>query len=343
MNDLPASHDRARGALLGLAVGDALGTTLEFTTPQAIPFPTLNVGPHTDITGGGPFDVHPGQVTDDTQLACCLATSLVASGGFDAVDLGQRYVVWREVAFDVGNQTRASLRNVAEGCNPLDAGRYVWLESGKGAAGNGSLMRTAPIGVFFARDAASRRAASIGDSAITHYDPRCALACASFNAAIATALSGIAAPESLVLAAEAELVPAAAMLRAAHAEDVADIDRAVVAIKEDLDAARRADPQVHHTNLHVHKTQGFVRVALRLAFWELLHAPTFEAGVLDVVNRGGDADTNGAITGALLGSFHGAAEIPGQWRDVVLNALQSGPPSPFRDEYHPKRLLALVA
>lgn len=337
-----SAADKARGALLGMAAGDALGTTLEFSRPEAIPFPALNGGPHTSITGGGPFDVEPGQVTDDTQLACCLASSLVANGGFDALDLAKRYVAWSDVAFDIGNQTGASLGLVRKGVSPLDAGRQVWLLNGKRPAGNGSLMRTAPIGVFFAKDLRARRQASLGDSAITHYDPRCALACAAFNAAIATALSGVASPQSMYLAADAELGPAAAALRAARAEDVADIDLAVVAIHEDLEASRRSDPQVHKPGLHVHETQGFVRVAFRLAFWELFHAPSFEAGLIDVVNRGGDADTNGAITGALLGSLHGAEEIPAMWRDAVLDALQSGPPSPFRDAYHPKQLLSLV-
>ena len=137
--------DRARGALLGMAVGDALGTTLEFSRPEAVPFPNLNAGPHTSITGGGPFDVAPGQVTDDTQLACCLAASLVANGGFDAMDLAKRYVAWSDVAFDIGNQTGASLGLVRKGVSPLDAGRQVWLLNGKRPAGNGSLMRTAPI------------------------------------------------------------------------------------------------------------------------------------------------------------------------------------------------------
>lgn len=336
------SFDRARGALLGLAVGDALGTTLEFTKPETVPFPSLAPGPHTGITGGGPFDVAPGQVTDDTQLACCLAASLVASDGFDPADLAQRYVAWADHAFDVGSQTGAAISLLYRGASPLEAGRAVWLANDKRPAGNGSLMRTAPIGVFFAEDPPARRAASLGDSEITHYDPRCSLACAVFNASIAASLAGIASVESLVLAAEAEILPAAARLRAAHAEDVADIDAAVVALHEDLAAARRPDPQLHRQGLHLHQTQGFVRVALRLAYWELLHAPTFEAGLLDVVNRGGDADTNGAITGALLGSFHGAAEIPAMWRDAVLGALQSGPPSPFRDAYHPKLLLGLV-
>jgi ADP-ribosylglycohydrolase len=90
--------------------------------------------------------------------------------------------------------------------------------------------------------------------------------------------------------------------------------------------------------VHLHRTPGFVRVAFRLAFWELLHAPGFEEGVVDAVNRGGDADTNGAVTGALLGAFHGESAIPPSWRERVLAAVPREQ-GPLRDLYHPRSLL----
>src|SRR5215831_18171931 len=96
------SRDRAQGALLGLACGDALGTTLEFSELDGPPFPMLARGPHRNITGGGPFGVLPGQVTDDTQMACCLAASLHERGQFDVSDVGRRYVEWTGHAFDIG-------------------------------------------------------------------------------------------------------------------------------------------------------------------------------------------------------------------------------------------------
>jgi ADP-ribosylglycohydrolase len=191
------------------------------------------------MTGGGPFQVRPGQVTDDTQMACCLAASLRANGRFDLDDVARRYVEWSKHAFDVGAQTRQALAKVAAGLSPRRSGLEVWLRAGRHPAGNGSLMRTVPIGIFFAGD-----------------------------------------PDA--------------------------------------------------------------RVALRLAFWELLHAPSFEAGLIDVVNRGSDADTNGAIASALLGAFHGERAIPRRWRVPVLEALEDDPPGPLRDLYHPRRLLDLV-
>ncbi len=336
--------DRARGVLLGLAVGDALGTTLEFTRPRAPRFPELAAGPHLDLVGGGPFNLKPGQITDDTQMACALATSLVKLGRFSQSDLARRYVAWRGAAFDVGKQIGAALAAIAAGAAPETAGRAVWLASGRHAAGNGSLMRTAPIAVFFANDEAARRQAALADSAITHADPRCQLACTAFDAALAAALtrSSQSLPAVMLEAAVAEISRTAEALLEHWPEEHAAVEEDCASLREDLAAACRADPELYGPELHLHQMQGFVRVAFRLAFWELMHAPGFEAGVIDVVNRGGDADTNGAIAGALLGAAHGAAAIPDRWIRRVLEALQDGPPGPLRDDFHPKRLLSLT-
>lgn len=336
---------RARGALLGLAVGDAFGTTLEFQRLEAPAFPTLATGPHRDVLGGGPFHLAAGQVTDDTHMACCLAESLHALGRFDDVDVARRYLEWSKVTFDIGRQTQASLYNVTRGEAPGDAGRSYWIFSRREPAGNGSLMRTAPIGVHFAGDPAARRHAALADSAITHFDPRCRLACTAFDAAIASALVAQSAPRPTMLvdAARTEVEAAAAELVEREPDDADLLGAARQALLEDLDAAAEPDPGLYSKTLHVHLQQGFVRVAFRLAFWELLHAPTWEAATVDAVNRGGDADTNGAIVGALLGACHGEPAIPAPWRERVLTALTDGPPGPLRDRYHPRRLLDLLS
>jgi len=138
-------NEHARGALLGLAVGDALGTSFEFATLPQPPYPTLATGPAVDVTGGGPFDLTAGQITDDTQMAVCLARSLADHGGLDVDDVGARYVSWTAHAFDIGGLTRASLGRIARGTPAREAGRAEWLASGRRQAGNGSLMRTAPL------------------------------------------------------------------------------------------------------------------------------------------------------------------------------------------------------
>lgn len=335
-------RDRARGALLGLAVGDALGTTLEFKPTSAPPFPARATGPHRDITGGGPFRVRPGQVTDDTQMAVALAQSLRAVKRFSAEDVLGRYRAWLPHAFDVGNQTRAALAPSPPLTSPFLNAKTYWLQNGKKPAGNGSLMRTAPIGVYFHKDRDARMKASLEDSALTHTDPRCQLACAVFNAVIAAALNAPdpADPKKLVSTALVELTLCAAMLGRMLPEQLREVQEASATVRADLEVAQRADPELYGPELHLHQQQGFVRVAFRLAFWELFHAPSLEDALIDVVNRGGDADTNGAICGALLGSVYGESQIPQAWRTAVLEAMPAQ--QAFRDVYHPRELLPLV-
>jgi len=324
--DVGESGDRRLGALLGLAIGDALGTTLEFTAPHAPAFPELAAGPHTDITGGGPFGVAPGQVTDDTQMACALFTRLI-SGKTDASSIADAYVEWSHVAFDIGNQTESALGLIEQGKSSLVAGKIAWSGT---KAGNGSLMRTTPIGVMAPSD--ERCSLSLIDSAITHFDPRCRLACAAHNAAVGAAVAG-GDPKQMIDAARDELGGAAMEISADY--DAYVVETAVASLTTDLALAEEDDPRLYGPELHLHAHQGFVRVAFRLAFWELLHASTFAAAVIDAANRGGDADTNAAITGALYGALVGAEALPRKWRDLVLTAKPKHH-AKLASAYHPR-------
>ena len=135
-----------------MAVGDALGTTYEFEVIDQPAYPTLATAPAVDVVGGGPFDLTAGAITDDTQLAVCLARSLAGRGGtLDLDDLARRYVAWAAEAFDIGNQTHAALARLADGEDPREAGRRVWRARDRRAAGNGSLMRAAPLAVWRTR------------------------------------------------------------------------------------------------------------------------------------------------------------------------------------------------
>ena len=343
-------NDRARGALLGLAVGDALGTTLEFARLDQPAYPALAVGPATDIVGKGPFDLQPGMITDDTQMAVCLARTLARHGRVDAAELGRRYVTWTEHAFDIGNQTRAALALVESGTPPQRAGFEVWRAGGRRPAGNGSLMRTAPIGVAL-RDEALVDAA-IADSMITHADPRCILACIAFDAAIAALVDDGAADPIAV--ARAALDTGAARLRdtwcgmeavgegpRATADELACIATAAAALEGDLAAAATRDPEVYGSEVHLDRTAGFVRVAFRLALWHATHTRSWRDALVDVASRGGDADTNAAIVGALLGARDGAEAIPVDWEVRVLSAMQPGP-AWWIDAHHPRLLFSVL-
>jgi len=339
--------DKAMGAMMGQATGDALGTTLEFSHVSNAPkWPERMKGPHTEIIGEGPFRLAAGQVTDDTHLACCIAASLVEHDGFDAKDIADRYVEWREHTFDIGGTTIGGIRGYQETKDPRMGGYLGWHKSGRSAAGNGSLMRTSPLGVFYAdeEDEALVRLASLQESAITHAHPYCTMACAAFNSAIACGVKGGTRQEMWRAAwnglrrAVVELGEFAKYRRenvdpTIYPKDP-EIVRCFYDLQDDLTAARDDDPKIERPN-------GFVRTSFRLAFYQLLHAESFEDGLLDTVNRGGDSDTNGAIAGALLGAYFGLNDIPERWAEAV-ETCKPVRGEVFATKYHPQHLFYLA-
>ncbi|MDF1554076.1 MAG: ADP-ribosylglycohydrolase family protein, partial [Deferrisomatales bacterium] len=175
---------RFHGALLGLAVGDALGTTVEFQVPGTFE-------PVTDLVGGGPFHLAPGQWTDDTSMALCLAESLAERGGFDPADQMRRYLRWyREgvwsstgKCFDIGTATRGALERFERTGEPYSG-------TDPDAKGNGSLMRLAPVPLFFAADPARAIEFSGESSRTTHGAAVCVDACRYLGALIVGAVNG---------------------------------------------------------------------------------------------------------------------------------------------------------
>ncbi|MCP3137471.1 ADP-ribosylglycohydrolase family protein [Pyxidicoccus xibeiensis] len=339
----PLLAQRRRGALLGLAVGNALAVPTAHRPLISVPFPTPADGPYSQLMGGGPHELRKGQVTEEVQLACCLGHSLRDLKRYDAADALRRYRAWQPHAFDVSEPMKEVLEDCQAG-PPLGAGRRVWLRAFRQPAGAGSLARTAPLGVYLAGNTAARTQASLEDSALTHFDPRCQLACAAFNAALARAVTSGAElkAEDLLSAAESGLLVAGAALGRSDKDHVHEVTHASALLREDLELARKEDPQLYGPELHLHRPLHAVRVAFRLAFWELLHAPTAEAALLDVVHRGGDTEAHAAITGALVGAFHGEEALPAAWRKGVLEALATVK-GPLWDVYHPRHLLALAA
>ncbi|WP_171439859.1 ADP-ribosylglycohydrolase family protein [Myxococcus xanthus] len=339
----PLLAQRRRGALLGMAVGNALSVPTAHRPFMAVPFPKQAEGPYMKLMGGGPHELRRGQVTEEVQLAACLSHSLRAMKRYDAADALRRYRAWQPHAFDVSEP----MTEVFEDCQtsgfpPLGAGRRVWLRAYRKPADPGSLARAAPLGVYLAGDAHAIVQASLEDSALTHFDPRCQLACAAFNAAIGHAVThgaGLKAAD-LIPAAESGLLLAGAALGRSASDYVQEVSFAASLLREDLAIAQQEDPMLYGPELHLHRPLHAVRVAFRLAFWELLHAPSAEAALLDVVHRGGDTEAHATITGALVGAFHGEQALPEEWRRQVLEAL-STVKGPLWDVYHPRHLLAL--
>jgi ADP-ribosylglycohydrolase len=178
-------RSRYRGALLGLATGDALGTTLEFRPPGTF-------APITDMVGGGPFGLEPGQWTDDTSMALCLAESLVICKGFDPADQMRRYLRWYREGylsstgrcFDIGNTVSAALHRFEREGNPF-AG-----SSDPRSGGNGSLMRLAPVSLAFATQPAKAVRLAGQMSGTTHSALEPVDACRYYAGLILGALRG---------------------------------------------------------------------------------------------------------------------------------------------------------
>lgn len=288
--------DRYKGCLLGLASGDALGTTLEFKPPGTFK-------PLKDMAGGGPFNLKPGQWTDDTSMALCLAESLIEKDGFEAADQMDRYLMWREDGhlssngrcFDIGNTVSFALESYKKTGNPFSGSARTH------SAGNGSIMRLAPVPMFFAGDVKTAIHFCAESSKTTHGTTTCIDACRYFGALIIGALSGAA--KDAVLADHYS-----------PARRLWENDPLCPEISEIASGSfkRRNPPEIAGT--------GYVVKSLEAALWAFYHSETFEQGCLLAVNLGNDADTTGAVYGQIAGAFYGRAGIPERW--VNLLALE---------------------
>lgn len=286
-------QERYQGSLLGLAVGDALGTALEFKRPGSFP-------PITEITGGGPFGLPPGYWTDDTSMALCLAESLLACQGFDPADQMNRYVDWWQNGhlsstgrcFDIGGTVSRSLARYLEDGDPYSG------SSSPRTAGNGSLMRLAPIPLFFLQDPhlALQRAAD--SSRTTHAAPTCLDACRYYAGLILGALQGL--PKSDLLT--------------PYFSPIADGWASQPLTDEIAEVAAGSFRQRHPPEI---QGSGYVVRSLEAALWAFYHSESFAEGALLAVNLGDDADTTGAIYGQLAGAYYGKRGIPESWLESL--------------------------
>lgn len=309
----PAVLERATGCLMGQLVGDALGSQVEFEPEHRLrsAFPD---GLRT-ITDGGTFGTMAGQPTDDSELALMLARSIVRNHGLYAPEAAARaYAFWLEShPFDIGTTTRKALeaisRSVRLGQDPVAA---AGAEADRASEANGSLMRISPLAIWgYAIPPDLLASYARQDSALTHPAMVCQDACAVFTVTLAHAIRhGPAA---------AELYQFALAWSRQHAPSVAPV-------LEAASAPAKGQPAIDGSH------QGWVVHALRNAFHQVLHAASFEEGLVQTVMRGGDTDTNGAIAGALLGATHGYESIPANWRRTVLTCR----PMPSREVVRPR-------
>ncbi len=281
--------DRYRGCLLGLAAGDALGAQLEGMPPGTFK-------PVVDMVGGGFHDILAGQWTDDTSMALCLAESLIECKGFEPVDQLQRCVRWWQEGhlsstgncFDIGGTVSAALTRFQKTgepyCGPTDPD----------TAGNGCIMRPAPVPMLFANDPELAVRMSGDSSRTTHGTRECIDACRYLGALIVGALHGV--PKDELLADHYDPV-GGIWGEEPLSPRIADIASGSSKVKE--------PPEIKGT--------GYVVDCLEAALWAFDRSETFREGALLAVNLGDDADTTGAVYGQLAGAFYGASGIPEPW------------------------------
>lgn len=274
--------ERYQGCLLGLAVGDALGTTLEFK-------PRGTFEPIDDMVGGGCFDLEPGQWTDDTSLALCLAESLIEKKGFDPYDQMNKYLLWYRTGymsstgtcFDIGGTTRAALEAFEKTGDPFSG------PTDPRSSGNGSLMRLAPVPMFFFPDRDAMIFYAGESSRTTHGSQACIDACRLFASILFNAFSGM----------DKERV-------------LFDHDMNIVqspAIREIAGGAYRDKTEDRIQG------SGYVVKSMEAALWCFYTTDSFREAVLKAANLGDDADTTAAICGQISGAFNGTPNIPAPW------------------------------
>ncbi|WP_150265156.1 ADP-ribosylglycohydrolase family protein [Paenibacillus tepidiphilus] len=283
--------ERYAGCLLGLAAGDALGTTAEFKAPGTF-------APLEDMTGGGVFGLQAGQWTDDTSMALCLAESLLERQGFDPADQMARYLRWFRhghlsstgECFDIGNATRAALLRFAADGEPYSGSADPL------AAGNGSIMRLAPVVMYYAADPPAAVEYAARSSRTTHAAGECLAACRLLAAYILAGLHGWGKEELLAPDAFREWLPEDKLT-----PHILNIRDGSYKVKE--------PPEIQGT--------GYVVESLEAALWAFHRSASFAEGALLAVNLGNDADTTGAVYGQIAGAYYGRSAIPAPWREKL--------------------------
>lgn len=278
-------NDKLKGMLLGLAVGDAVGTTNEFKH---------NPLPIDDMVGGGPFKLNAGEWTDDTSMALCLADSLISRDGFDPSDQMVRYVSWYKhghnsvngVCFDIGGTTSRALDKF------ILTGEPYCGDTMNSTAGNGSLMRLAPVIMYYWNDREKAKEYAEKSSFTTHGAPQCVSACKLFCDLIFCILDGKYSKED--------------------GFDIGVVEHSYhPRIKELMNYNYTITPRESIN------PSGYVVDSLEAAVWCFENSSTFKEGCLLAANLGGDADTIAAIYGQLAGAYYGMSAIPSEWLDKL--------------------------
>ncbi len=290
MKKMTAQESSIKGALYGVAVGDALGGPLEFLSPESI---AKNYGRVTTMIGGGWLHLEPGEITDDTQMTLCVAEGIVEAPEAPIQAIGRRFIQWADSGpKDIGGACASSIGNAKRlgGQAPTaemwaQAAGLTQKTAGQPVEGNGALMRTVYPGLYYGGgDIAEYAAMKI--AGMTHAGPRSTEACKMYARMV-----------NLLTASESRPQDAQGP-REFLAEHCSTVPEYAAAVK---------------ASIVTPASGGYVVDSMRIAVGTMANTDSFEQAVIEAVNLGGDADTNGAITGGLAGAWYGYEAIPEAW------------------------------
>ncbi len=272
-------RDRARGAFLGLAIGDALGAPVEFMTSGEI---KAKYGLLKEIVGGGWLRLKPGQVTDDTDMALCIARAVVSSRGWDLTAIAQHFARWlKSKPVDVGDTCRRGIRDfMLKG--QLETPYNEW------DGGNGAVMRLLPVAILTAGDDELLREYAVAQARITHNHLLSDAACVWLGKLVQLCF------------------------------DSASKSR----LRRELETLLGEHPQFKF-DPYRGLASGYVVDTMQTVFHHFFRGKDFESCLVGTVNQGGDADTTGAIVGALAGAYYGEESIPQRWRKKMDKNLMN--------------------
>jgi ADP-ribosyl-[dinitrogen reductase] hydrolase len=285
-------NDKAFGVIIGAAVGDALGAPLEFLTPRS---PADFVK---EMTGGGILEWKPGQITDDTMMAIAIMDMYLENGKYNQSTIIKKWVDWKHTnPKDIGRWTYNVLSKWARVSDFQIERRGIdnpavqaWESQGKYDAGNGSVMRCMPSVIWNHNNFEQMQIDTIKLSEDTHPDPKCQIGCLLVNEAIYYMINGMSYVDAF--------------------------DKVISSYPANLEIIREVSVAGEHP-WNEWQNRGYVVDTVKCAFAALLQSSSFEEGLISVVNRGNDADTVGAVAGALLGARFGVQTIPERWRDIL--------------------------
>lgn len=278
--------DRLAGCLVGLAVGDALGAPLEFLHRDQV----RKRFPH------GLWEMiasslwNKGEYTDDTQMALLIAESRIQNEGFVASDVAKRFQVWARAAKDVGIQTRAVVNMAGYAEDPESCARKYYTDHPDASAGNGALMRCAPMALFYLSSKEELVEMSRASARVTHQDPKAQSSCVILNGCI----------------------------RAAICDDVRDARTEVLALIQSTERPtwHRLERIENYREQEI-ASSGYTVHTLEAALWSFLTTESYEHAIVRAANLGDDADTVAAVCGALAGAYYGYSAIPKRWREQL--------------------------